>query len=244
MKKVLSIGILFVFLLSFSVEAVNFKLKDLIDKNKEVTIVGDNFRYLDFSYKEKNKEITFIMKNYSKEEVPATIIIGFFDEGEKNIGTIYYCDRKSTLKIGEEVPIQIKVDSTTLADKKELTDIRYISVIGENKGCITSGKDDFVGKRIEEIGKTPSSMLTKDVETLLKVLVAVAILFVVIFLYKLLYTNSYENFDGNDVRRAYKKRFRKINSSVKQEKEQEKIEKVEIMEEEQETDTDLHKLYK
>lgn len=256
MKRIIKLGILSVLLFTLSVQALNYKTRDLITKNIEATVTGDDFRYKSFSYQEKNQTVSFTIKNEMTEELPVSISVGFFNAKEKNVGTIYYCDETKTLPKGEETEITIKVNPEDLEGKK----IQYVSVLSENKGCYNTFSKEDVGKTIKQIFTTKEDIITNDVTLFVKVLGIVGAILLIWLVYRFAFTNSFENFDGNDIRRGYRnlerKRKKERQKEEKKKKEMElelvpeRTKEEKIYEQEQEakiedkSGTDLHNLYK
>ena len=278
MKKIVKIIILIgiIELGIDSVQAANYNIKELIPVNTETTIVTDHFSYRDFYYDgnkldgdtSKNNYVIFkSIKNISKEELPVTISIGLFDKNKKNIGTINYCstsDKKSVvagskLKPEEEIPYAIEINKKSLQDGKKVKDIKYISILNENKNCRIDGSQDYVGQKIEEIGMAKNNTLDSYSELLIKILAVIGIVLLSIFVYRFLFTRSFENFDGEDVRKGYQKwnkeqqikREEELRRKPPQPKEIKKVktdeviqQEIEMAKKENKEQTDLHNLYK
>ena len=275
MKKIL-FGLLM--LIGFSilqVNAANYELSELIPVNTETTIVTNNFSYKDFYYNDNELEAdalqnNFIIfkgiKNLTDEEKPVTISIGIFDKDKKNIGIINYCSTKdktsimanTILKSKEEKSYVIEVNKKSLADGKTVKDIKYISILSDNINCNTGGTLDSVGRTVEEIGMPKNRTIDKQTQLLLTIMSIVAIILIILFVYRFLFTNSFQNFNGDDIRRGYKKYNEELKDQREyearvnppQEKEPVKVKTDEqILQEEKaahedKSGTDLHNLYK
>lgn len=256
MKKIIKLGILSILLLTISVQALNYKTRDLITKNVEATVTGDSFRYKEFSYQERNQTISFTIKNEMTEILPISISVGFFTDKEKNIGTLYYCDQESILEKGEEKEVSIPIDSKDF----NAEEVKYVSILSENRGCYHDFSKEDVGKTVKQIFTTKEDVITKDVSLFIKVLEVTLGIIVIWLVYRFAFTNSFENFDGNDVRRGYrnfekkkrkekqKEEKRKENQEVKEASQSAKEERIYEQEQEAKNEdksgTDLHNLYK
>jgi len=127
-------------------------------------------------------------------------------------------------------------------------DVKYIAILGDNINCRQTGSLDYIGKTIEEIGKSSKSIFTDDVVLTLKIVGGVIGILLLLFLYKFLFTKQFINIDGEDVRRAYKTTNKKKNNNEEkfiwvEEKEEVKEEKEE-KEEKTEEKIDLKEMYK
>ena len=211
MKKIKQIlfGILLVFLALTNVKAANYELKELIPINTETTIVTKNFSYRDFYYNGKGMIIFKSIKNISKKDLPITISIGLFDENKKNLGTINYCAEDDKLSAKEEKSYIIQLTDEYLPKEKAI-DIHYISVLSENINCRTTGADDYVGQKIEDIGKIKDNSLKSETKFFIKIIEVLVSLIAIIFLYRFMFTNAYANMDGDEVRKDYKKYNKKL----------------------------------
>ncbi len=277
MKKAINKFVLIVIaiMIILPVKAANYEIRELIPVNVETTIVTKNFSYKDFYYNDhkaetdqsKNNFIIFKgIKNISDEELPISISIGLFDENKKNIGTINYCSKsdktsvvaESILKSGEEKPYVIEINKNYLEKGKTTNNIKYISILSENKNCRTEGSQEYIGQTVEEIGVAKNTILDSQTQLLIKILSGVAIVIVALFLYKFMFTKSFQNYDGNDIRQGYKR----VNQELKEKREYQekvnpkpvpvpkKIKSDKVIEQEkqaaneQKDSTDLHNLYK
>jgi hypothetical protein len=258
MKKVLlSLFIILLTIIITPVHAANYELKELIPTDIKTTIVTNNFSYKNFYYSSGQVVFTGI-KNLTTEELPISITIGLFNSKKKNIGTINYCSE--VLGSREEINYVINVDSSYLSPEYNLSDIKYISVLSDNITCRSTGSGnlDYIGQTVDEIGMAKNKGLDSHTEFLIKILTCIGVVLVIIFIYQFMFTNHYNNFDGDDVRRSYKKYNKqlKLEREVKERntpkvEEKPKINKSEeVLREELEAkketgnDTDLHNLYK
>ena len=255
MKKIKVFLILTLLLLTTPVHAANYEIKELIPIKTKTTIVTKIFSYKDFYY-ENNKIIFGGIKNLSEESKPISISIGLFNKNKKNIGIINYCDY--TIKSKEKITFEIDVTKDYLGDNYNLNDIKYISVLSDNKNCRTEGATEFIGQTIKEIGQSKNNELDSKTKLMLIIISVLGGCSLIIFLYNFLFTRKYQNFDGEDVRQGYEK----VNEDLKREREEElktnppqpkeiKSEKtIEVLEQEEEASkedknsTDLHNLYK
>lgn len=186
MKKFLLGIIVLLSFLSLPVYAEEkYALYQLIPINKHATVETDHFIYRDFYYNDNemqreslhNNHIIFAeIKNKSTEELPVTITVGFFDKDKKNIGELNYCGTKEDItfaarEIGPDVsvPYSMVVTRTDLIDKKDLKDIVYIAVLGENRTCSIGKATENSGRTVEEIKEgnpTNKNSLNIDSQTM------------------------------------------------------------------------------
>lgn len=256
MKKIVKIlVILLLLVVTKNVYAANYKIKELIPLKIKTTVVTKNFSYRKFQYNEGKIEFEGI-KNLTDKDIPITISIGLFNKDKKNIGTINYCDY--TIKSKEEATYEIDVTKDYLGKDYSISDIKYISVLGDNINCRTTGSDEYIGQTVEEIGYAKNSTIDSDTSLTIKILSIVGGVIFLIFIYNLLFTRTYENIDGSDVRQGY----RRVNEDLKKEREEElrrnppkpkevkKVKTDEVLKQEEEASkedksaTDLHNLYK
>jgi len=260
MKKMLKwLGLFLIFACVMTVQAENYKVKELIPKNIKTTINTQNFRYKQLYYDGENQIAFSAIKNISEEEAPISISIALFDSHKKNIGTINYCSSEEVLLPAEEMKYSIEITKDYLGSEKELADIHYIAILGDNISCRSDGSDEFLGQKIEQIGKIEFSKITPDVMIFIKMMIGVVVLLVAILLYKYMFTTAYVNMDGEEVREDYKD-WNKKQAKKRKDQEKEKVvdlgptkanskserilEQEEKAKEEDKTGTDLHNLYK
>ena len=203
MKKILKLILIFILFLSIkNIYAANYTIKELIPESIQTTIRGDIFLYKNLKYSNGFIEFDKI-ENQSSEEHAITINIGLFDKDEKNIGVILYCDE--ILQSKESVEnYSIEVKSKYLAEDKTFKDIKYIAILDENPNCRQEGFRDYIGLKVDEIGKVPNDTVNDDAIRLIQILVVVGIVLLVLFLYRFLFTTAFQNMDGEDVRKDYK----------------------------------------
>lgn len=257
MKRIIK-GIIIVLLLTISkVEAANYELKELIPHGIKTTIVTDNFSYKELSY--DSGQVTFQnVENLSDEAKPMSISIALFNNSKKNIGTINYCAKDELLNSKEEKPYTISINSRYLGKNHKISEIKYIAILNDNINCRVTGSKDYVNQSIKEIGMVKNNSLDNSAKLLLYMLGFLGIVLFILFLLKFLFTNRYENFDGEDLRKGYKKYNKqladerehelKVNppkpKEVKKEKTDEVIKQEEQAQNEDKSGTDLHNLYK
>ena len=258
--KVIQIVLVFIMVLSSkTVYADNYKMMELIPKEKKVTIRGDQLLYKDIEYQD-GKIVVGQIKNISDEKKSITISIGLFGSDRRNITIINYCSTEDALETNEVIEnYQITIDEDKFDKEKTLKDVKYYAIISENKSCRLGGAKEYVGEKINRINRLGDNSLPSSVTMILKIVKYFIIAFVVLFLYKFLFTGSYRNMDGEDMRADYayinkekekeRERQRKLNpkkpKTIKQTKSdkvlaQEKAEK----EKENKDDSNLHNLYK
>lgn len=255
MKKIKIILLVLTLILIRPVYAANYEIKELIPKDIKTTIVTNNFSYREFSF-EDNKISFSSIKNLSDKDLPISISIGLFNEKRRNIGTINYC--KDHLSANEERQITIDITEAFLGKDYKAYDVKYISVLGDNINCRTTGSDEYLGQTIKQITYGKNNTLDSQTQFLIKILSVVGGILLLIFLYQFLFTKSYQNFDGDDVRQGYKNYNKELKEQREEElrknppkpKEKKKIKTDEVlMQEEQaknedKSGTDLHNLYK
>jgi len=160
MKRIL---MLFLLLVPLVVQGDAYSVFQLIPVNTKATITTESFIYEDFYYS-RNPEVSgdhivfTKLKNRLDKERPITITIALFDSEKKNIGTIHYCSKKegyeqeiTKIKSQEAITYTFTVFKKYVTEEKKTNDVMYISVLGENNKCKTSGTLDYVGKTIGEI---------------------------------------------------------------------------------------------
>lgn len=202
MKKLL-FGILICMVGMNMVSAANYEVKELIPSSVITSIHTSNFLYKDFYYDPETESIVFAsIKNLTDNVRPIQFSIGLFDENKKNIGTIFFCE--DSILADEIKAFDIKV-SSYLGKEKEAEEIKYISLLGDNATCRKEGKDDYIGKKVEEIGYGKKSLLDTDSWLFVNIIVIVFIILIAGFLYRFLFTNRYDNMNGRDVRKDYEK---------------------------------------
>ena len=175
MKK---INYFVVIILSFfvfqNVKALEYEPMTLIPVDTVATVKTDSFEYNDFRYNSDSSNITFSsIKNISNKKIYVSISVLLFDEGKKNIGFISYCTKNdydtdyNYLKISknEAIPFNILVRKTYLKDKKNISDIQYISVMDDNKYCKKGGYTKYEGLTIDQIseGMVNSELKEEDI---------------------------------------------------------------------------------
>ena len=207
--KILLIGILLLLTIP-NVKAANYELKELIPINIETTIVTNHFSYRDFYYNGKGLIIFKSIKNISNKDLPITIRIGLFDENKKNLGMINYCTDKERLSAKEEKSYMITITKEHLSKEKAIDDIHYISVLDENINCRKTGSDDYVGQKVEDIGKIRDNSITSDTRLFIKIIEVLLSVIGVIFLYRFMFSKSFVNMDGEEIRKDYNKYNKKL----------------------------------
>lgn len=209
MKRYICLIILFLtIILVKNVNAANYELKELIPIGTKTTIVTKHFSYKQIVYDNAkgNDKIHFTgIKNIYVEELPISISIALFDKNKKNIGVVNYCAKESKiLQPKEEIEFDIKIKKTNLGEKNTIKDIKYISVLEDNYTCKTGGSTNYLGKKIDDIGKYQDGELSDSSKLAVQIIGTIAAVIVVLFLYQFLFTNKFNNMDGNDVRNLLK----------------------------------------
>lgn len=159
MKKFIFLVILL--LVPIMVYAEDYDVKTLIPVDTKASVKTEKFDYNNFVYNSNgNGLITFegIKNNYvTKSFVSINILL--FGEDQKNIGFLTYCSDKDLdsnyadyeLKGNSTAPFSIKVVSKYFVDGKGVKDVKYISVLDDNKYCQIGGYDKYKGLTLDEI---------------------------------------------------------------------------------------------
>lgn len=163
MKKI--IFLVSLLLLPIMVYAEDYDVKTLIPVDTKASVKTEKFDYNNFIYNSSvdakgNGLITFegIKNNYvTKSFVSINILL--FGEDQKNIGFLTYCSDKDLdsnyadyeLKGNSSAPFSIKVVSKYFVEGKGVKDVKYISVLDDNKYCQIGGYDKYKGLTLDEI---------------------------------------------------------------------------------------------
>ena len=207
MKKLITILILFITLISIkNVNAANYELKELIPAGIKTTIVTKHFSYRQLYYDQTTNEINFgSIKNIYDTELPLSISIGLFDENQRNVGFIHYCEKDNNLvAAGAEIPFSIAVTSEYLGEKKTKDDIKYIAVLEDNYTCKTDKSQIYVGQKVDDIGSYYGGEMSESSKLTIQIIIFIGSAILIIFLYQFLFTNKFKNMDGNEVREVLK----------------------------------------
>ena len=163
MKKLMFLLVLL--LLPIMVYAEDYEVKTLIPVDTKASIKTDKFDYNNFVYNSSvdekgNSLITFeSIKNNNVIKSFVSINILLFDSNQKNIGYVTYCSDKdldskySDFEIPGKgsVPFSINVVSKYFVEGKSTSDVKYISVLDDNKYCQIGGYDKYKGQTLDEI---------------------------------------------------------------------------------------------
>ena len=207
MKKIITLVILFITLISMkNVNAANYELKELIPAGIKTTIVTKHFSYRQFYYDQSSNEIVFgSIKNIYDTELPLSISIGLFDEDQRNVGIIHFCEKDNNhIAAGAEIPFSIAVTSEYLGEKKTKDDIKYITVLEDNYTCKTDKSQIYVGQKVDDIGSYYGGEMSDSSKLTIQIIIFLGAAILVIFLYQFLFTNKFKNMDGNEVREVLK----------------------------------------
>ena len=258
MKKVIKILILIITLSMFTgVDAENYKIRELIPKDIKTNVLGEFFRYKGVVFDESTISFENV-QNKTDVDRYLSVSIGLFYENKENIGTINYCeDSNKKLAKKDERKVSVTVDSSHISKKFKKSDIKYISIIGENENCRKNGELDYVGQTVEEIGMPKNKEIDNDSIMLFRVFMVIAGVLLFIFVYNFLFSSKYKNMDGEDVRQEYayinkeKRIEREYNNRVNPPKPKPVIKnktdeqrEQEIKEAEGSGTSDLHNMYK
>ena len=163
MKKFILLVILL--LTPIMVYAEDYDVKTLIPVDTKATVKTEKFDYNNFVYNSSvdskwNSLITFeSIKNNTVTKKPVSINILLFGEDQKNIGFVTYCTNKDLdsnytdfeLAGNASAPFSINVVSKYFVDGKTTSDVKYISVLDENKYCQVGGYDKYEYLTIDQI---------------------------------------------------------------------------------------------
>lgn len=180
MKKKLLLFIIVLFLFQFkNVYAEKYEQYSLIPIDTVATVHTESFEYNEFVFHsgiddKGNGTITFnSIKNISGEKRPVSINILLFDSKKLNIGLIAYCTDYDIstefsdllLPANDSVAFYINVVvNKYFVEKKSMSDVKYISVLDDNKYCKTGGSTKYAGLTIDKIksgGVSESYMSTR-----------------------------------------------------------------------------------
>lgn len=203
MKKIILFLITLLFLTITDVDAANYEIKELIPNNIKTTVKGENLTYKGIIYDNDKISIEKIINN-SYDEQFTSVSIGLFNDKKTNIGTVIYCEENKLQRKEFKDNIIIELDKKYLGENESKENIKYISVISENENCRKDGFHDFLGQKVEDIGKINTTGKDEDAALLINIVTIVAVGLVLMFLYKVLFTTKYNNMDNEDVRNAFK----------------------------------------
>lgn len=169
MKKIIKLLILFIcFGVFFDVKAINYDVKTLIPINESANVKTDYFTYNGISYGGVDSSghtlfnFSSITNNSGNKRASyVSIDILLFDGDKKNIGFITYCSKSDldsnytgyALKNGASTSYSVQVLKKYFIDGKSLSDIKYYSVLDDNRECRNGGYSKYAGLTIEEISK-------------------------------------------------------------------------------------------
>ena len=163
MKKFMFLLVLL--LLPIMVYAEDYEAKTLIPVDTNASVKTLKFDYNNFVYNSKiddkgNSLITFeSIKNNNVIKSFVSINLLLFDEGKKNIGFVAYCTDKDLdsnyadfeLAGKSSAPFSIRVVSKYFVSGKNSKDVKYISILDDNKYCQIGGYDKYKGLTLDEI---------------------------------------------------------------------------------------------
>lgn len=214
MKKILTfLFLIFVFGSNLTiVNALEYKQWDLIAVDTVASVDTENFLYTDFYYKSSTDvngytSIQFSsIKNVSNEKMPISISVGLFDDEKKNIGVINYCslDDKSSsysdmlIDAGKETNFSIKIKPGKYNSiDSSLSDVKYITVMDDNKYCKVGGASNFVGLTVDQMkdGVTNKQLeyneSTKQKQGIIKVVGFVLVVGIIYMLFSSIISSLY-----------------------------------------------------
>ena len=157
--------LLVLLLLPIMVYAEDYEAKTLIPVDTNASVKTLKFDYNNFVYNSKiddkgNSLITFeSIKNNNVIKSFVSINLLLFDEGKKNIGFVAYCTDKDLdsnyadfeLAGKSSAPFSIRVVSKYFVSGKSSKDVKYISILDDNKYCQIGGYDKYKGLTLDEI---------------------------------------------------------------------------------------------
>ena len=209
MKKLISLLVVLLFVVSSNVYAEEYKTNTLIPVDTKATVETDKFDYKNFYYDSKvdakgNNNLRFeVIQNNTLSKIAVSINVLLFDENEKNIGYVTYCTDKDVssnyagfkLYANQAAPFNITVTEKYLIDGKLPMDVKYIAVKDENKYCQIGGYDNFKGLTISEIvngveekESSPLDFLKNKnlIKYLIFIIIGIGIMMLIGFLIKIL----------------------------------------------------------
>jgi len=149
-----------------NVSASGYEMWDLIPIDTVASVETENFKYNEFYYKSSADingytSIEFSsIENLSSKKLPVSISVGLFNSDKENIGVINYCSLadKSSSYSGAEISsgeksafsIKIKPDKYNSTDS-DLSDVKYITIMDDNKYCKTGGAYNYVGLDVDQM---------------------------------------------------------------------------------------------
>ena len=137
-----------------------YKTSQLIPVDTNATVSTEKFTYQDFSYRSSldgsgNTIISFnSIINNTISKTPVSVNILLFDNDQKNIGIVTYCSNKDygsnyegfKLNGNQAAPFSIKISNNKYFVKgKGPGDVKYISILDENKYCKIGGYNNYEG---------------------------------------------------------------------------------------------------
>lgn len=143
-----------------------YKTSQLISVDTNATVSTEKFTYQDFSYRSSldgsgNTIISFnSIINNTISKTPVSVNILLFDNDQKNIGIVTYCSNKDygsnyegfKLNGNQAAPFSIKISNNKYFVKgKGPGDVKYISILDENKYCKIGGYNNYEGLTVDEI---------------------------------------------------------------------------------------------
>ena len=143
-----------------------YKTSQLIPVDTNATVSTEKFTYQDFSYRSSldgsgNTIISFnSIINNTISKTPVSVNILLFDNDQKNIGIVTYCSNKDygsnyegfKLNGNQAAPFSIKISNNKYFVKgKGPGDVKYISILDENKYCKIGGYNNYEGLTVDEI---------------------------------------------------------------------------------------------
>ena len=153
--------------LGINVNAKEYGLYELIPISDKATVETEHFLYRDFYYNYNEMQANSLksihvifsgIKNITNEKEAISISIALFDSDKKNIGVVNYCSTnekytllQTELEPNEEISYSIGILQKHLIDGKNINDVKYFAVIGDNNSCSMAGVSDYAGKTIEEM---------------------------------------------------------------------------------------------
>ena len=183
MKKIMFLIVLL--LLPVMVYAEDYDVKTLIPVDTKASVKTDKFEYNNFVYgssvdSKGNGLITFeSIKNNKIVKTFVSINLLLFDENQRNIGMVAYCTDKdldsnySDFELSGEgsAPFSINVVSKYFVEGKTTKDVKYVSVLDDNKYCQVGGYDKYKDLTLYQIAngvanKKDENVISKYIEQL------------------------------------------------------------------------------
>lgn len=191
MKRIVKIIFILIVCLSIkTVYAENYKIKELIPYNTDITLSTNNFTYKGIYFDLESVHFNGIV-NLTDKKIPVSISIGLFDKSGINIGTINYCDLFLDAK--QEMSFRIDFSKEYFGNGKTNKDVKYIAVLGDNIKCKTGGSHKYLGKHVDRMGISHRNKFDNSLEIFLAILTVIGGLILIFIVSKLVMSKKTKN---------------------------------------------------